>query len=424
MAQDIPSSGEADEMPMPARFWWLKRLAAGLVAFLIASGALKMRADRVSQRKLDAQIAALRAMGEPMTIADFIEPAVADEDNAAAYLTRAAKAMKLGEEDEKAFENLIGTPPPLAAADMQLMDRLMPQFHEALDLVRQARGKSRVNWHLQFQSPAIGILLPHLNEQRELVHVLVLAAAWAHQRGDDAAAVEYVRDMLVIGRAVDRQPFLVSHLVACSCNAAAIKATIQMAPQMKAVAPGQMRALLDELLDERATREGFVHAMQGERLFQVDTMQCLADGRLGEHSFGRPLLSPFGRFVARPILWKEARDMLPFGNAMVEAARQPDLPTASAKMPPRPNPASRWKQPFASMLIPALGAVANRHYAALSGRRQAAIAVAERLYELEHGKKPARIEDLVPQYLPEVLVDPSSMQGTKLGLTAATQPAK
>ena len=46
------------------------------------------------------------------------------------------------------------------------------------------------------------------------------------------------------------------------------------------------------------------------------------------------------------------------------------------------------------------------HYQYLDERRQTAIALAVRLYELDHGWRPEKLADLVPDYLPEVPIAP------------------
>ena len=45
-------------------------------------------------------------------------------------------------------------------------------------------------------------------------------------------------------------------------------------------------------------------------------------------------------------------------------------------------------------------------YEGLATRRMAAVALAIRLYEIDHARRPAKLTELVPEYLPAVPADP------------------
>ncbi len=51
------------------------------------------------------------------------------------------------------------------------------------------------------------------------------------------------------------------------------------------------------------------------------------------------------------------------------------------------------------------------HYQVIAQRRMAAIALAIRLYEIDHGRRPAELAELVPDYLDEVPTDPMAPDG-------------
>src|SRR5436190_374255 len=83
----------------------------------------------------------------------------------------------------------------------------------SIALARQARSHPHVDWGIPLTRPSFSILLPSLNTSRNLANLLADAALHAHLHGDDAEAVERLRDLHYLARAVDRQPFLISHLV-------------------------------------------------------------------------------------------------------------------------------------------------------------------------------------------------------------------
>lgn len=61
---------------------------------------------------------------------------------------------------------------------------------------------------------------------------------------------------------------------------------------------------------------------------------------------------------------------------------------------------------LSGIILPALDAVAGVHYRVRATRRMAATALAIRLYEIDHGKRPDALDQLVPHYLPAVPRDP------------------
>jgi hypothetical protein len=461
--------GSSSTQPIPHRRWWLWRIAVGYVLFLGCVALLSYRASRVTQQRLDADVRALRAKGQPVLIEDFAEPGIPDEDNAAAYLGRAAKAFeKLSDEDVTDFNDLPNTL-PLSPAQMQLMAKLTAKYADSLKDARIARTKAGVNWKMQLRSPVISVLLPWVRPQRHLGQFLRAAALHAHQQGDDATAVEYVRDLLAASRACNRSPFLISHLVAISIAGEAGSTLAKITPDLRIadadkLAPGatgglpasvlpredstgsklpvapipqtpgtrpasrqQVEALLAELLDQRTFSEGFVRNMQGERLFEFDTAICVTNGTLTQNHLYYPprpgnfrdgLSNLFARTV-RPLLLNEARAMLAWSSQMVEAAEQADLPSATAKSPAMP--ARSLRHPLLSMLAPALNTAANRHYTNLYQLRKVAMGLAGRLYEIDHGALPQRVEELVPGYLPAIPTDPFKGGGAMMPFGPTTQ---
>ena len=427
---------------MPRRYWWLKRIVVGYVIFVMVVMGVRWRAGVVVERRLGGEIAKLRAKGEPVTLEDFQEPAVGDEENAGAYLRRAeellAKARKVPQ-DEKDLDSL-PMALPLSAADVALMEKLLSRHADVLAEVRAARGKKGVNWGMKTQSPAMGIMLPWLSGQGAMSYLLQSAAQLAHQKGDDAAAVEYVRDMLVISRAVDRTPFLVCHFVVMSISNRAAGVVGDIAPQLRIAAAGerlaggkpasreQVRALVGDLMDDRTMQDALGLAMQGERMFQLDTAYSVAGGKLNLSDLGSqrwPMgpadaMTAAGGWVARPMLLNEGRQMLIWSNEVVEACREADGPAAAAKVPTVPKTAT-FRGPRMAMMVPALGPALGRHYVGVFQMRKAGIELAERLYEMENGRKAGRVEDLVPRYLKEVPKDPVTGGGAVMGLGAGTR---
>jgi hypothetical protein len=114
-----------------------------------------------------------------------------------------------------------------------------------------------------------------------------------------------------------------------------------------------------------------------------------------------------------------------YETAEAEATRQPDYPATWAAMPATPgSPGSnlRFNTFLPRILMASLSKVVVAEYRNRYDRRAAAIALAARLYEAEHGRAPATIAEMVPEFLPRVPLDPMAGRGTPMPYTPATRP--
>src|SRR5580698_6264662 len=80
---------------VPVRSWWLKRLsAAGMLLVIILLG-LRIWWGWIAQRQLDAEIAAAKALGEPVSAEDFADtqPPPPAAQNAVPVLQKAVASV-------------------------------------------------------------------------------------------------------------------------------------------------------------------------------------------------------------------------------------------------------------------------------------------------------------------------------------------
>jgi hypothetical protein len=100
-----------------------------------------------------------------------------------------------------------------------------------------------------------------------------------------------------------------------------------------------------------------------------------------------------------------ARAMLEHMTVLIPALEEPDLPATLAKLPAKPKSSNPFNA-MSQILIPALERAIETHHRLTSDRRLAATVLAIRWYQLDHnGQRPAKLEDLVPKYLPAVPKD-------------------
>ena len=454
MDAPAPAPSREPHWPYPPRRWWLKRLTLGFVLLVVALGGLRAWWGREADRRLRRTLDAIAANGHPVRAADLNAPPVPDELNAAVYLNRAAAAVVPGVDSPSSSALEYNAYPPYPQQWHALSDASVKANGMAYVLSRRARAYDQSNWGTLISTPTVAARLPHLNQTRHLANIVSDAALRAHLHGDDATALETVRDVRHQARVVSRERFLISYLVGIgvesvglyklqiiatglrigadengmpptpgTAGATALLPTTQPAGQPRPATRAQVGQLIAELLDEEEWQQGVKRALADERANLLDTGLW----------FGRKsrLLHPmFELEVARL-----AEDHRPY----LDAAEQPTWPAAAQAMaaagkvvaPPPPKfylfgvgpAAANARRPvvdYARLLgdsdLPASGGrVIMQEMRTRQQRRMTAVSLAAQLYRADHGGTwPASLQELVPKYLPAVPADPFDPGGAPL----------
>ncbi|MDB5291942.1 MAG: hypothetical protein JWL69_3183 [Phycisphaerales bacterium] len=396
-------------------------LAGMLAAVVLFAGATTRAADE--RRQLDELIQALKQKGVAVQPADFSTEPVPAADDAAPALLAAAKLVKARPEPWKALEQIserLPASPQLA----EVYRNIVASDSEALALADQALVRKAADWKVTVTSPVIRVMLPHLNGQRDVANLLRVAAFDAYTRGDHRQAVNHVRELLALGRLLDRQPFIVSHLVAIGVGALTYDCIYQMAPDLKIESGGsldpkaataeQMRGLIAELNDEKVLHDGLNIALQSERMSELDVAGALIAGTIKWEELAGPAVAPGQAPVPEPqdlksVAVRDTKLMSEHMALMETAVLSADYPTFQKQKPPEPRNADQG--PLARLAMPALDRTVRQQYRALTERRMAAAVLAVRWFCVDSGGKfPARLADVSPRYLQAVPLDPMALK--------------
>ncbi|MEO6436194.1 MAG: hypothetical protein ABIP55_10620 [Tepidisphaeraceae bacterium] len=373
-----------------------------------------------ASNRLAKQVAAYKGAGEPIEPEDFIVAGVADADNAVLDFRSATAALRKSSEEYKKYDRLdFGF--PLRDEEIVVLRKVLADNAAALGHIDNATQKTGVDWQLKFTQPVMLTLLPALNEQRELAMLLAADAMLAHHDGDDARALKRLDQILFMGRANERQPFLVCHLVSIGINALAADRADQLAPDLrigtdgKAATREQVESLIRQLLDDKPMRDGQKMAFYGERMSQLDTARSLVSGKLNLNQLAGPggaatnVASAVAGYALRPMFSGDGLIMIQQTTAILSAAQAaadwpgyqksaPKLPLALMSQP--------WKHVLARIMMPSLDRAVQTDYRSMTDRRLTAAALAMRLYALDHGgNRPATLSELIPKYLPAIPLD-------------------
>ena len=408
------------ELPYPPRFRWLTRgIVIGLIALALLV-ALRIWWGHVAHQRLDVLINDVHARGGKILIRDYQPAPVAEDQNAAVPLRSAfAGIVQVPGESDWLFD----AEAALTSKDKQMMGQILRENAKAIELVREAQKRPKVDWGVRLTTPMMSVILNHLNMVRRLAILNEYGVYYEHAQANDAAALRHASDILFLSRSLDAQPaFLISHLVSAGVEAMAARSLVRIAPDLRVedeATRQQLREIIAQLLDEKRLRQGMRQAWDGEQAAALDNIPFFARQQLS-----RPVAEVFmPMFILDGV--RAARDMEAGANALEQsdfvAAKAVKLPVRSGVNYPMLLTATRLTSGF--LATAPTKSMMNRQFTQLAEKRGAAIALAIRLYAIDHqGKLPQNLEELAPKYLPELPTDPFTSGSSFIYLPRHMEP--
>ena len=411
-----PPPQESDR-PFPPRFWWLKRIGITCSAVLLILLGVRGWEVHRAAKELQAELDAARALGEPVDVADLTKGQSFGSANAADVLRRAASLVK--DLDSLRADPSALPPDEDSAEGKKLFEQWVDANAAALALAHRARGLRNADWQLRLTSPLLTQNTPDLRQQRELAEVLSEAAIVSHRRGDDAAAVEYLLDMLTLARAVRSIPTGMGYVVSVVTFSWARDALEKMpdlqvaskplSHQRNPASPQQIQGLIRELAEEDGPGD-LARALMERRVVALDLVHSSA--LQGGDVADRLIVWLFEPVTSKHDVW-----IMKYFDQAIAAARQAQTyPALEAKFPVRP-PRPPTTPFLVRMHLMAFSPeyleekLPELHFREVAIRRLEAAALADKLYRIEHGQAAVTINELIP-YLPNGPQDPFDASGS------------
>ncbi|HUT94290.1 MAG TPA: hypothetical protein VMY37_32825 [Thermoguttaceae bacterium] len=382
-----------------------------LVALVIVSAAtITYRASA----RVEGELARIRQAGEPTSGEELDEhyrlpPGV--EDTTALWLeaTDPLESEAFGADaaalpivgDSEAVIPPVGQPWP----DLEAAEKLLDDYRRSVELLHQAAELGGAARYPADFRQGILVLLEHLQPLRQGARLLSLEAWVRAHRGDPHGAAESIHAILMMARSLEREPVLVSMLVRISCDGIARE---QLQSLLASVDfSDEDLAKLQEDLRAADYHEHLREAMLGER---VTGMMAIENPGSWEEGSERGLFGTAWRltqsdgaaFFLDHMGAMIAAAEKPWPEALEEAARAQDRLDALGRGPFL----TKIRHVIPLLLAPALGVAfeAAARHVAMTGAADAAVAC-ER-YRRRYGKLPEQLDQLVPEFLAKVPVDP------------------
>jgi len=371
------------------------------------------------QWRLVGRIEAMRSAGEPMWPEDFANRDLPDAQNAAADLLAAEKFAHMDGRDGAWLSDL-DPGRKLTPGEIVRLETLLKARQESLDRAKAAAGQNDAEWGIQIKSPVMMTLLPSLNKQRMLAHLLRAAAIAAHARGHDDEAIQWALVMQKQARFTSMQPALISHLVGlgiATMNADMLERwlpTLRIGADTGMARPDQIKALIVELMNDQAWSDNWRRAMQFERLSEIDGCFLFVDGTLdinGQALNAKPnIAAELAGQILAPLAYADTRWMIAATSQVMEVGSKTNYPAAIAALPleeTSEGKPSDWWHPLSRLIAPTMDRAVLTDFRARTTRHLLATGLALRWYAIDHqDQMPEKLEELAPKYLAAAPIDP------------------
>jgi hypothetical protein len=297
---------------------------------------------------------------------------------------------------------------PAERAEMRPeMERAAIAIQEARKLVDYPRGRFPIVYSKDF----ISTLLPNIQDARSVANVLSNDALFRAQSGDLDGAILSCRALANNASSIGDEPMFIPQLVRMAIRAIAIHRTESTLGQGEPSVDGLVA--LQRAFEEEAELPLVQWALRGERGGMDQFMQSLQDGSLSVKQFqglmngpgsknswaGEQMLLylPGTKVTSRAVLLERM-------NTMVEISK---LPPEEQAGPMKELRAKVARDPMlVREVFPATEKVSEAERRTRGLLRCAAAALAAERYRRDHGRWPEKLDDLKPDYLRGVLLDP------------------
>jgi hypothetical protein len=427
----MSSNSDSSDSALPrARHSLLMRLVIAvailfgvtLATALIATGGVVwwMRARNLAARRwLEDEVDRIQAAGEPITTDDCYAFQAAKEPglDVTSYWLAALETI-----DERQLSQegkllpIIGTAPDEAlkpdspgsriAEVRELLKKYDGTFQAIFEAARQS---GHCSFPVQFED-GLKARLDHVNALRNVARLVKLQLRVRAGDGDIQGAMQSLSALVAAADAVNNEPVLVEYLVSLALSGYALGESLFLLNECSLSDDQllQMQSLLSRL-DARA---GLTPAIYGER----------AQGYYAFHHPGLildiPALVKFDGQLMQPV---DCQTYLEWSRDLIDYSRE-DFPLAldhAEQFDARvqtlmKQPIERFWHVTTLLLFPAVPTVFKACGKSMAYQEITLAAIAAERHRLKNGSFPRSIEELTPEFLPEVPLDPFDGKAIRL----------
>jgi hypothetical protein len=288
-------------------------------------------------------------------------------------------------------------------------------------LLRQARLAREINWAVLDRDAAT--YRTDLIAYYDLINVCAHAANFAIRGGDIVSFIEFLRDEMGIQRILSAgpaSPFQNQALSAedylsgtIAADGRKLVAALNRPSDKQAIA-----ALIRDVLDDEPVLTTQRRLAQRNRIEAIQEMRHLPRDDSDDSAWERKS-RPVMRYILKAQFLHRNLDVLRNYDVFEAALGKPSFPLAIRGMAKVREVVAidRWNVSYVA--IPDVPYEMYMHFGGVAFRRMAAISVAIRVYQSDHGGRPPKnLGELIPDYLPSIPIDPFDENGSPIRLNS------
>ncbi|MDD5455086.1 MAG: hypothetical protein PHW62_06290 [Candidatus Ratteibacteria bacterium] len=365
--------------------------------------------------QLRNKLAELKAQGKPMTIAEIVPPPVPDEENAALIYKKVFALLET--EEIKQTTKIIGELKSFSDISQWTNEQKQQVYRMVnsrdiqyiYELLEEGSKKPKCNFNLEYED-GFAMELLHLGKMRDSARLLCVRALLETESGKTEEAFNTLLIGLKISNHLKDEPLLISQLVRIACDGIIIEC-IESISNSKDVPIEKTELIINELSTHKDI-EPFIKCMDGERVvWGMQGFKQILEGKISlgdtigaENTSRTRMLSSLLLHLGKPILKKDFTCYLTVMSKIRDSSNIPYYEYVKDKILENiPKYCI-----LTEMLIPAVDKTREQ-----IARYQTYIDIcrtglALKLYKAKNGNYPGKLENLAPDFLNEIPVDPFS----------------
>ena len=397
---------DESESPERARAWGCGTWALLIGGLVVGTSIVTIMIITASvNRRIDAQLARIREAGEPITtreLALYYEAPPDEEDATQIWL--AAMAPFERPAFEAASRNmpilgrnggvpLPGEPWPELDAVKQFLDdnqRSLDLLHEAAALGGAAR------YDVDFDL-GINMGMQQGQSLRTAARLLRLEVNVRAHEGDARGAANSIHAMFMLARSLENEPTLVSQLIRLAMSGVARIEIGRLLPVIEFTDEDLTRFQADLRAEDFS--DGMRRALVGERVIALHSYESMNEQTYGVLGLTR---GPDRRLTLEYYEKLVAAAKKPIPQALIAAeAAAAEVDGVSSK-----SGLNSFLYIMTALLTPTMDTIFAATARGSTGRDATDAAIGVELFRRRDGSLPETLDDLVPDFLPQVPVDP------------------
>lgn len=411
---------ELSETTKP-RSWigWLKRIGGIVLILAILAVFIAFMNRRNSVNKLQEALAELDAHEPGWRLAD-IEAAraeVAEEENSARVVLAAAKLLgtRPWPPKELADDHFRNLPPTarLSDEDFDLLTKELASVRPTLAIADKLADMPRGRHCIHFERNPLATTFPHVEDCRRIADLLVYEAMRRNQAGQSKDALTACRAALNAVRSIGDEPIMISQMIRSSGAIHACQAIERTLAQGEP--PSEDLRELQKLLESEDAFSALPAVMRGERAMMHQLFDAAEHGEIVFNGLditrGIGLNSEYLQRVMNALRRMDTRSdhalYLSLMTRRVKEAQQPIHAQAALETQFEKDanelPGSAMITRLSLPAVQPLGVSYRCKHALL---RSAIVALAAERYRRDKKAWPDNVDQLCPQYLSAVPLDP------------------